>query len=432
MAEAAPARSVNRRVALGLSAGALMAARGAIAGPRPSSLGQALFADVAAYDALGEHRTASRADVATSAWLAERLKRAGMEVSLQGFSAPLFRPGRCVLEVGGRAVETFPAWPPVATPPGGIKATLAAGAAGDLSDRIALVVLPHGAGASWASPRLGEPVMGAIKRGAAAVVAVTEGPTGDIVALNTAPGRYNWPVPVVLAPGREAKALAGDAAAHSPARLVSSGAMDAAAQADNVIARRPGRGKTVVISTPTSGWFHCAGERGSGVAVSFALADWLTRETDADLLFVGASGHELGYAGARAFLATAPSPEAVKAWLHIGANVAVQEVTFSNGAGFGTGKPVELRRLAATPELLAPAERAFAGLGGYARPQPLSAHNAVGELELFHAAGYPELCGIVGAGPLFHTPLDRTPLATTPTILAPVALACRALLTSLT
>lgn len=379
--------------------------------------GAALCEDVRAYDALGEHRTASPADAATSDWLVRRLGEAGLSASLQRFPAPLFTPAACRLELDGREIEAFPAWPPVTTD--GLTAPLAPADGGALAGKIAVLSLPYGPGATWAAARAGAEA--AIARGALAVAAVTEGPTGGVIAFNAAPPGRAWDAPVVLVAGRHGPALAAAAAEGQPATLVLAGAHDPTAQAANVIARRPGRGRTVVVTTPKSGWFQCAGERGSGIAVFLALAETLARETDADLLFAATSGHELGYAGGALFLESAPPPDAVGAWLHIGANIALQEVEISEAGARPTGRPVVQRRLTASSEVAAAGARAFAGLAGYETPRPLTEATAAGELELFHAAGYRGLAGLLGANALFHTRLDRADVATTPEILAPVA-----------
>lgn len=403
-----------------LAAGAPASALG-----RDPLAGESLFDDVCAYDLLGEHRAASRGDVLTTRWLSRRLIEAGLSVSLQTFASPLFRPGRRRLDFEGGVLEVFPAWPVGPTPGAGLRAAMAPGDAPDLAGKIAVVVLPYNRAAGWTAPGTGDRVMEAIRRGAGAVVAVTEGPTGDIIALNAEPGRFVWPVPVVLAPGREADRLSRAAQAGGAATLVSGGRRSPAATAANVVGRRPGQGGAIVVSTPKSGWFNCAGERGSGIAVFLALAEWMARNTAADLTFVATSGHELGYAGGAQFLKIAPPPAAVKAWLHLGANVAVQEVSFADGRPVGTKRPVTARAVTASGALVPAAHRAFAGVPGYETPRELTATNAAGELELFRDAGYGPIAGLLGGGPLFHTPADRAEVATTPAILAPVARASR-------
>jgi hypothetical protein len=377
----------------------------------------ALYEDVRAYDALGEHRTATPADAATSDWLVRRLDEAGLSASLQRFPAPLFTPDACRLEVEGEAIEAFPAWPPVATD--GLAAPLAPADDAALAGKIAVVTLPYGPGATWAASRA--PVEAAIERGACAVAAITDGPTGGVIAFNAAPPGRTWRAPVVLVGGREGQALASAAAAGRTALLISTCAHDPAAEAANVIARRPGRGRAIVVTTPKSGWFQCAGERGSGIAVFLGVAEALARETDGDLVFAATSGHELGYAGGALFLETAPPCEAVAAWLHIGANVALQEVEIDDSGLRPTGRTAVNRRLTASPSLAVAAAQAFAGLAGYETPRGLTGATAVGELELFHAAGYGGLAGLLGANALFHTRFDRAAIATAPQILAPVA-----------
>src|SRR3546814_4139723 len=70
--------------------------------------------------------------------------------------------------------------------------------------------------------------------------------------------------------------------------------------AENVVARRVRDGRRwVVVSTPRSGWTDCAGERGPGLAIWLALAEWMPHAfADHSLLFVCNSGHEYENLGA--------------------------------------------------------------------------------------------------------------------------------------
>jgi hypothetical protein len=383
--------------------------------------GAALFEDVRAYDALGEHRTATPGDHATSLWLKDRFESFGMTASLNAFDAPLFTPDRCEIGVDGAVLDGFPAWPAVTTPYAGLRAPLAPGDAPLLAGKIAVVRLAYGRAASWAAPHLGGVVFDAITRGAIAVIAVTEGPTGEIIALNAEAEHFDWLVPVVIAGGRDVETLSRAAALGAEAVLVSTGTRTPDAQASNVIGRRAGQGATLVVSTPKSGWFHCAGERGSGIAVFLALAHWLTRNTAADLLFVASTGHELAESGGAHFLKTAaPPPSQVKFWLHIGANVALQKQSIEIGKATPNGQAIGTRGVIVMPDLDAAARQVFAGLAGYEQPQPFP-EVAPGELERFRRAGYAPLAGMIGFNPLFHTRLDRADVATTPEILESVA-----------
>jgi hypothetical protein len=387
-----------------------------------------MLEDVRSYDAMGEHRTASAAGEAASAWLVRRLGEAGYETTLQQFEVPLFVPGRCELILEDGVVGAFPAWPVVATPPGGIATPLALADAQSLAGRIAVVRLPNAHGL-WAAPGMGERVLEACRKGPAAVVAVTEGPTGEVVAMNAVVSRFDWPVPVVIVGGRESARLSEAAARGAAARLVSTGSLTPGARATNVIARRPGEGRTLVLSTPKSGWFRCAGERGTGIAVFLHLAGWLARDTRADLTLVAFSGHELDYLGGAHFLeGPAPPPDAVRLWLHIGANAAMQPLAVSSGAVRPDPDGLRARRVTASPALLEPARRAFTPAAGFGPPVEMTEATAAGEPSIIRRAGYPALAGIIGVNPLFHTPLDRAEVATTAGELEAVAGAARGFL----
>ncbi len=79
----------------------------------------------------------------------------------------------------------------------------------------------------------------------------------------------------------------------------------------------------LVVMTPRSGWWNCAGERGGG------LACWLTvmeafsmKKPVRDVMFVATTGHELGEMGLKSFLGQQPMlAQTAKVWLHFGANI---------------------------------------------------------------------------------------------------------------
>jgi len=426
-----PAVRVSRRRSLEW----LLAAAASSASPPAAAEGKSdpfggtgLYKLVQDYDALGEHRAASPGDAATTLWLSKQLATAGLKVTRQSFPVSLYRPTTCRVELGDGAVEAFPAWPPVATSAMGLRGSLATLGAGSLEGKVALVRLAFHPGGSWATPGYGDAVRAALDRGAPAVVAVTDGPTGEIIALNAATDRFAWTAPVVIVGGRDGDRLAAAAASGATVTLISYGKFDSAVHAENVVGRREGRGPTVVVTTPKSGWFHCAGERGSGIALFIAAAQWLVRETSCDLLFGASSAHELDFLGSDYFLkASAPPPDQVRLWLHLGANAAVQAVSIDADGVRPLGKPAP-GRLTASEALLPAARKAFAGQPGYESPVAFTAQSAVGELVVFQKGGYRTFVGLLGGSPLFHTRLDRTPIATSADVLDSTARAMGGLL----
>lgn len=254
------------------------------------------------------------------------------------------------------------------------------------------------------------------------MIAITDGPTGEIIALNALPSRCNWAAPVLLAAGRNKPVLLDAVARGAKATVLSLGRRTPKAKATNVLARRTAKDKPIVLSTPKSGWFHCASERGSGIAIFLGLAQWLAQESNADLLCIATSGHEMDGAGGKAFLLeNAPKPDQVRLWLHIGANAACNAIEFSNGLPVREPVPNLKRRIIASAPLLDATRASFKGLLGYEEPIDAASANAVGEALIFRDAHYSPILSPLGSSPLFHTRLDRSQLATTPEVLEKVA-----------
>lgn len=247
-------------------------ARSVDAGPLS---GAKLYEDVITYYNLGEHRTATDVDLRTSRWLAEQLRGAGLQTTFQSFGLRQFFLRQSRLSIGDKQIRCFPLWYPHATGSTPINAPLAQADKGRqaLRGKIAVVKFPFAAGPAI-TERSGhaEIIQAAVKTGASAVVAITEGATKEIIALNSPAGAQAWPIPVLLAGERDASLIAAGAASSERASLLLDGTDDQNATARNIIARLD-RGKDlIVVSTPQSGWFRCAAERGPGIAMFLGLA----------------------------------------------------------------------------------------------------------------------------------------------------------------
>jgi hypothetical protein len=199
------------------------------------------------------------------------------------------------------------------------------------------------------------------------------------------------------------------------AEMLISGEFDSKATARNVIATTGHGPRQIVISTPYSGWFRCAGERGSGIAVWLALARWAAeRNAGVTYTFIANSAHELGYAGMRAFLdSRAPANEDVIAWLHLGANVAL----------LPESRPAGGSRAAQLFTSNAGWKSAFAALFKeipWVRVSSL--RRPAGELAFVLPKGYAGINLAGGGNRYMHSPADG-PETTGPAVLEPVALA---------
>ncbi|TDP31960.1 hypothetical protein DFR75_107185 [Nocardia ignorata] len=151
--------------------------------------------------------------------------------------------------------------------------------------------------------------------GSPAAVIATLNPLGQLVMPNRYPtvvGR----MPVVLVPGRVADDLAS-----KPVHLRFSAGTIAGSNT-NVIATFAADNadaEPLLLATPLSGWFGCAAERATGIAV--ALAERFAGRHP--VVVVGAPGHEiLHHIGLQHYLRTFDIDPALI--VHLGANVALE------------------------------------------------------------------------------------------------------------
>jgi hypothetical protein len=367
----------------------------------------AIEADVRRYDQLGTHRTGSPGDLATTDWLESTLQNLGYAVRRQPFTIDTSIPGQTYLRSADLSVEAFPLFPVTATPPEGITGPLKPwerGAGAPMAGTIAVVDTQQSEHQGTLANRgFFARLSAAADSGASAVVVLTRAGCGTFQALNADLRLPPWTVPVVLVGQRSAGFIAQAIAAAEPVTLVSL-ARHKTVTAYNLIAEiGPAHGRPIVVSTPQSGWFHAAGERGSGMAAFLALARWAARQSESRFLFFSNSGHERGNAGARKLMEShhAPGVADTALWLHIGANIGTLQVPAENG--------VVDTRYAMANWFLVP--KAWSLLrdhpGSLSLPVPLEFGLARGELADYHRRGYRPLLGIFGPSPYHHCANDR-------------------------
>src|SRR5260370_7437800 len=118
--------AAGRTMAAALSAS--IDARSAVFAQARSSLSDALqrrLADiVAAYAALGNHRTATPADHASAEWLASLARQAGAEPTLEPFALLRIDPRSCYLRVADRRIDGVPVFDAAFTGGEGVRGRL--------------------------------------------------------------------------------------------------------------------------------------------------------------------------------------------------------------------------------------------------------------------------------------------------------------------
>ena len=385
--------------------------------------GAKLMTDVESYVGFGTHRTGSPGDVATSEWFAKRWRELGYEIEQTEFSVPNADTKVAKLRIGDEAFDGF-AQPPLSfTPEGGVNAPLAwwnDKSPADVSGKIALVHVPRQPGA----PSPGAAYRAIFERcslaGAVGIVAVMSGPSGEVVAINT-PVEMLMEIPVLQIGEKEKPRLEAALAAKLPGKLVIEGP-GGFRNGKNTIARHGTAGPWVIISTPQSGWFTCGGERGPGIAMSRALAEWaITKNFPVRWLFIATSGHEWTDFGADMFHKNqAPAPKDTALWFHLGASFGARGYQETPTGLVMQDTPNLSRTLMATPDLAPLCEAAFAGQPVIEKPLAADVSKALGEYRLVAEEGYPTSAGFWGANAKFHTPIDGAD-STTAEIMEPIA-----------
>ncbi|TCM15392.1 secreted protein [Novosphingobium sp. PhB165] len=369
-------------------------------------------ADLARYIGFGGKQAGGPGDIACGNWLASELQRLGFAVERQDVSTPFFDAERCELTSGAAKA---PVWPqPIVTPtgPDGVTGTVVrvdpAGRSDfPLENAIALIDLPFGRWSTALAKPIREPVLAAFAAGAKAAIIVTNGPTGKVIALNADGRKAMFPGPVAVLAPEDAQPFLAAAARREAAtlHLVGTGGRRPAFNFVGRIDR--GKDRWLAVSTPRSGWYGCAAERGPGIATWLWLARWASKAVqDHNLAFICNSGHEYENLGAAETLkATAPKPAETHFWLHLGANVAGRDWHDAAGSMQPLPSIDPQRFLSVSRSLLPLARSGFAGHVGLETPYPSDVLSA-GELNEVIGAGYQTVAGVFGIHRFHHVAQD--------------------------
>ena len=216
------------------------------------------------FDAQGWHRSGTEVDHLFARWLAQRGRELGLDLELESFQLNRVVPQNCFLEIEGRRIEGLPFFDGSFTSAEGISGHI--GSAGS-SAEIGLGKVVRASGPLGGEPnRDFQNFRGS--GGHQALVAVTIGEKHGLMASNAPDFRQPFGPPVLQVSSEEREFLTGHAKRNSPVRLVAS-AERVGSESFNVTGLIKGSGQNlppIVVMTPRSGWWHCASERGAGLA----------------------------------------------------------------------------------------------------------------------------------------------------------------------
>jgi hypothetical protein len=375
------------------SARAALARRRQAPGAAPDSQPQRIAGVIEAFDRQGFHRTGTDVDHISGEWLEREAARRGADTTRETFPLQRFDLRAAYVEIGGRRLDGLPLFDGGTTGPGGIVARL--GPAGSGSPLL-LATLDAAAISSEgrfleALRRSGQP------RG---IVAVTKGAHPGLSPSNAVSFANPYGVPVLQVSSEHEAWLRERAAGLAEATLVVDAARTAAT-ARNVVATIRGANPALAplfVITPRSGWFHCASERGGGIACWLEMIGILSATSPMRrVVFIASSGHELGHLGLDAALESRPGiVRSASAWIHLGANI-----------GAAGGRP----RLQASDDAMEAVAAAALERAGAPVDQRMPRGTVpAGEARNIHVGGG-RYVSLLGSGPYFHNIADRFPAA---------------------
>jgi hypothetical protein len=347
------------------------------------------------YDRQGDHRTGSDVDRASARWLVGLARDCGATATLEEFDMQRVEPVSCFVRIGDRRIEGVPLFDAGFTNSQGVTGSL--GSLGS-STVIGVATMDTTMAAPSGGPKtLRDQIASSAHK---AVVLLTKGKRPGLSLSNATHFEKPFGPPVVQVSDSESEWL-GERVARGAEAIVVAEVARHAARACNVTAELAGadpRLAPIVISTPRSGWWQCAGERGGGIACWLETLRALSSAPKArSCLFAAVTGHELGFLGLRDYLARRPGLlQRCDGWIHFGANL---------------GVPRQALRLQASDEALAESAASRLERGGVSvSARNIRPPNPRGEAGLVQAGGARYVAPICGSE-FFHHPSDRWPEA---------------------
>lgn len=363
--------------------------------------GQELYQIVQAYSALGIHRVGTDVDAKTIDWFSTELERRGGKVTRQPFTFDRY-DATSTVTIDGQEIPSMP---------------LYYEGVGTIASDGPFVAAVNVVAGEITSSALSEAIAQARSARATVAVIASVNPLGQLQTPNRA-AKIGSGLPVVLVPGSFAEKLkTGKVSVRFTGKIVPG-------RSENVVAAFGDVSKSpIVISTPLSGWFTCAAERGTGIAIAIRLAQRLAARHS--VVVVGSPGHEiLPHIGLEAYLRqTRLDPALV---IQLGANVALGTKDPTTGKlhlAPGTNDlahPPAVFRSALIRMDPATFERLKPALGSADLPAVLNPPELFGEGKQWGDVVKSPLMEFVGLGPQFHTPADVPEAVTSPELLGQV------------
>jgi hypothetical protein len=415
---------------------------GGEAPPTPPGTGEdplsaaSLMQTIEGYSAFPDHLSATADGAAAEDEFAANLAAAGLQLGEQAFEYHRFSLEAVALSAGGAAVPRAAIAPLLysgTTGPGGRTAPLFDGGtaaatpaftAGQVAGKIVVVSVPyqHNSKAVGIDPAIETAVEG----GAAGLVAVTQA-VGDYPKWEDVNARDGTgPLPVLMVGKRSGEAVIAAAEEGRTGTLTLAADTSGFACERDVWGELEGAdpSRRVFVGTPITSFTPSASEHGSGVAIAVGLARHYAAmprsQRPETLVFIALGGHEVGWLGLQALLASPRGPwfREADAYVHLGSALGAPTATEEpDGTVVATSTPDPTGRLhdSENPLLEGSIVEDFAA-AGVPTPETPPFQASGGEQTNAYAAGIPT-ASFSGASLFFHTAGDL-PGTVDPSILA--------------
>ncbi|CAK18133.1 hypothetical protein [Pseudomonas entomophila] len=339
---------------------------------------------LARYDQMGPHRTGAEQDKAVAQWFVDALTGLGLEIVSRPFSLDVITDHCCQLQIGTEQFELMPCHDSLLPERLELQAEI------DTRTTEGIQVVQ--------SSTMGYTQLTEIRENsrAAAMIVITMGSRPGLTPPNAEHFEAPLQVPTFFVSGEQRARLLALAEQNLAATLHSR-VIRQPRRSSNIVAIKQGaRGDLapIIVFTPRTGWWHCASERGGGLAAMVSLASAL-RDTDVQrtVILAVSSGHELGYLGMKQ-LVREVLPKDAHLWVHLGANFSARhDPLFFMQASNAMIEQTFLHALNAKgiePDIIAPRGGALSGEGE----------------QIPRQANY---LSLQGGNALFHHPDDRFP-----------------------
>jgi len=346
------------------------------------------------YDKQGFHRTGTNTDIQSAHWLADMIRDAGQKPVLVGFPHQRVDPVHCALYLDKKRIPAVPCFDGAFTDAKSIE-----GRIGTLEDKRTIAVIP-----SWQletdpfnTARAGNLFKGIVVVSDATAFGIHPG----LVLLNADNFTAPFNIPAIQISSHEKTRIMTAANEGQSVRLIAEvkrTPVDAINVEVHVEGKQPELAP-IVVMTPRSGWWHCASERGGGIAVWLEMIRELSRnKPNRNVIFIASTGHELGHLGLDHFLDhNGRLIKQARIWIHLGAN-------------FAAAAPAKVRIQASEKAVEDLAVNAMAGAGiSPDIKSPVGARPAGEARNIFDGGG--RYISLLGSNSYFHHVDDRWPKA---------------------